>query len=127
MEAFAERFTAPRRDSFASRLAVLLTVFAFAMQSFIAQTHIHVEAQGHGGIVHITAAPAVAPGKTPPSNGKQTCPLCAAVAYAGAVLTPVVPFLFMPVWARCSAPLIGAVTIARTVAHNWQSRAPPRR
>jgi hypothetical protein len=108
----------------ASRFVVFITVLAFALQSYFAQTHIHA-AHGVAGIV---ATHSLAHGKTPLDNSQLDCPFCQAVAHAGVFLTPAPQLMFLPVWAVSEAPSFVIHTVAAAAAaHNWQSRAPPSR
>jgi hypothetical protein len=105
------------------RVVIALTLLAFAQQSYLTQTHIHVppalagEARsgfnGHGN----------APSRDDPAH----CPLCQEILLAGAYVTPVaiailppVLAVFLPAISRRELPFIDAAS------HDWRGRAPPR-
>ena len=104
----------------AARLAVtLFALFAFTLQSFVAQVHMH------GAPASVAAH---APAKQQPAgNDQTTCPICQLIAHAGHVITPSVS-----VWAPLAIAVFAvAVTrdiapAAETFSHGWQSRAPPK-
>jgi hypothetical protein len=112
-----------RRFELARRFVVFLAVFAFALQSFVAQTHIHAESLA--SIVKIAAA--TPSGKAPVDHNQADCPFCQAVVHVGSVVTSAPPLLRLPFsWVETAAFVISAVAISSSTAHDWQSRAPPR-
>jgi hypothetical protein len=124
MKAAAARYSRIRRIGSASRFVVFVTVLAFALQSYIAQTHIHAV----HGVAGIIATHSLAHGKTPLDSSQLDCPFCQAVAHAGAFLTPTPPQMFLPQWAMSEAPSFVVPAVAAVAAaHSWQSRAPPSR
>ncbi len=108
-------------------VVVFIAAFAFAVQSYITQTHIHHGSQGFGDIAKIVTTQSPAHDKTHPDDSSADCPFCQAVLHVGVFVASAPPFLHLPfVW-------IGTATLAFTVraafgtaAHDWQSRAPPR-
>ena len=128
MVAAAARYLRIRRKGLPSRFIALLAVFAFALQAYIAQTHIHGVSPDFGGIVKTTVPESSTPGKTPINDGAQDCPFCKAVAQSSFFIAPPTLISLLP-----SAPVetVAFVYIAQTasdaVAHDWLSRAPPRR
>jgi hypothetical protein len=115
-----------RRLGFASRFIVFLAIFSFALQSYIAQTHIHGISQDAGAAVKIVAGAAPVKGKGPLNNSPVDCPFCQTAALAGFVLTPSMPLLYLSLaWAKAFMPPLTASAISATAAHDWQSRAPP--
>lgn len=84
-------------------LLVLGCLLAFALQSFVAQTHIH----------PLVSSPAVAAANhapAPPAKGKPvqddlTCPACQAAALVGMVLGPAGLLLFQPSVSHSVAPV----------------------
>ncbi len=106
----------------ARRFVVFLAVFAFALQSFIAQTHIHAESLA--GIVKIaTTSPA---SKAPIDHSQADCPFCQAVIHVGSVVASSPPLLRLPFsWVESLALVFTAVATSSSAAHDWQSRAPP--
>jgi DUF2946 family protein len=106
----------------AARLVVtLFALFAFTLQSFVAQVHVH-------GAAATAAAHRPAPDKQQPGGGDQTsCPICQLIAHAGHVITPSVTTwapLALAVFAVAAVRDTGAVSQA--LSHDWRSRAPPR-
>jgi hypothetical protein len=114
-----------RRLGPARRFVVFVAMFAFALQSFIAQTHIHAEALALGDIVKIaTTSPT---GKAPVDHSQADCPFCQAVVHVGSVVSSAPPLLRLPFsWVESAAFVFTAVAISGSTAHDWQSRAPPR-
>jgi hypothetical protein len=110
------------------RAITWLVLLAFALQSFITQTHIH-GAFGGAGDTQIVKTLADAPshhGKAPAENPAD-CPFCQAITHAGAFFTPSAPALILPVtWAEMLAPSVVAGIVRSFSSHPWQSRAPPR-
>jgi hypothetical protein len=119
----------------------MLMLVAFALQSYVTQTHIHFD--GHavtGGIAFggegskaaankISAALHASGNhdKFPPADDPANCPICQEMLYAGHYVMPAAIFVVLP-----SLPVS---TIAVTVetplrlfapSHNWRGRAPPR-
>ncbi|MGD0142326.1 MAG: hypothetical protein ABSC92_04145, partial [Rhizomicrobium sp.] len=102
-----------------------VAVLAFALQSYIAQTHIHAESQALGGMVKIaTTSPS---GKAPVDHSQADCPFCQAVVHVGAIVVSAPPLLRSPFsWVETAALAFTAATFSIEAAHDWQSRAPPR-
>lgn len=102
-------------------MVVFIAVFAFALQSFIAQTHIHAESLS--GIVKAVTIP----GKAPVDHSQTDCPFCQAVTHVGSAVASTPPLLSLPYsWLESAALALAAVAISGVTAHDWQSRAPPR-
>ena len=104
------------------RFAIWLVLAAFTLQSYVTQVHIH------------DAAPAAitkaftngSHGKAPVDNSPLDCPFCQAAALAGAFALPATPLLILSaVGIVLAAPDHPAPASYDTVAHIWQSRAPP--
>lgn len=116
-----------RRLSPARRFVVYIALFAFALQSYITQTHIHDGSQGFGGIAKIAATQPPAHGKAPFHDSKTDCPLCQAVIHAGIFVAPATPLLHLPfTLVETVAPVFTLAVASNATAHDWQSRAPPR-
>ncbi len=110
-----------RRSGLARRFVVFVAVFAFALQSFIAQTHIHAEALAG------TAKVAATSGQAPIDHSQADCPFCQAVTHVGSVVASAAPLLRLPFsWVETAALVLTAVAMSGSTAHDWQSRAPPR-
>jgi hypothetical protein len=108
----------------ATRLALIFfTLFAFMLQTFVVQTHVHGSATA---VVGKSAIQDRQPGKLPPANDPASCPICQELLHAGAYVTPTAA-TWQPV---ATAAFIEAVVLEiRSVeqirAHGWNSRAPP--
>jgi hypothetical protein len=115
------------RVSTARRFVVFIAAFAFVLQSYIAQTHIHGMLAGFGGASGVTTQHAPGPEKAPFDHGSTDCPLCQAVIHAGAFVAPTAPVLHLPfMWTSAAAVAFTAFVVSAASAHDWQSRAPPR-
>ncbi|HEX3756631.1 MAG TPA: hypothetical protein VHV26_16295 [Rhizomicrobium sp.] len=102
------------------RLVASLLLFAFSLQSYVAQTHIHEAAAKPAALIH-------QPGhKSPVGSSPFDCPFCQVVTHAGSFLMPeaTIPLLAVQ-WAEMAAPQLFAAKSATAVNRNWQSRAPP--
>lgn len=115
----------------------MLMLVAFALQSFVTQTHIHID--GHAvtaGFATADESPASAMtgavahkdhGKYPPADDSQTCPICQEMLYAGHYVMPAAVPLVLPV---LPVSIVRIVTVEAiqlaALSHNWQGRAPPR-
>lgn len=106
-------------------------LFAFALQSYAVQTHIHeqltlpVHAQlaktGIGAADSTHAKKPAAPAKDAPDD----CPLCQ-LLYGGQYVAPHALVLFAPLVAvRSIETVLGALPQYDTVSHSWRGRAPP--
>ena len=106
------------------RPATWVFLIAFALQSYVAQTHIHGLIQDGAGIAK--ALGERSHGKLSDENGATDCPFCQAVLHAGAFYTPVSPSVLPPaIWAELARPLVATIVAGTRVAPHWQSRAPP--
>jgi hypothetical protein len=123
MKVVAARYWGFRRTSAASRLLALVTVLAFALQSFIIQTHIH--SGSLAGPSTITTASSPSHSKDSHNKSPADCPLCQAVAHTGAFLTPAAAAMLLPSSVQNIALYLVVRTIAVAHTHGWQSRAPP--
>lgn len=114
---------------------VYFALAAFALQSYLTQTHIHFPAQGTAGSSLASALKPLpscdksrsAPcDHTPAGDDTAKCPLCQAMGYAGQFVTPAnLSFILPPqaVSVVSLAPLVFAGPDG--ASHNWQGRAPP--
>lgn len=102
-------------------------LLAFALQSFIAQTHIHDAWQASGDIVRLAAPGSAQPGKSPLDHSRPDCPFCQAVTHLGAALASPAPLLTLPfAWIETTVFVFTARADSVSAAHHWKSRAPPR-
>ena len=115
----------------AARLAItLVALFAFTLQSYVTQVHIHKLTPGN------IAATQFESGKTSFGNQKQgklparddpaNCPICQEILLAGHYVTPS-PVAWTPLSVETFTIPIAIVvsTIAQAYSHSWKSRAPP--
>ena len=114
----------------------MLMLVAFALQSYVTQTHIHFA--GHvmtGGFVFgdddvgkqaASGTPAGDHDKYPSSDDPANCPICQEMLYAGHYVAPAAIHIFLP---TVSVPTIALDTanVVRILAPSyiWQGRAPP--
>ncbi|MDE2185099.1 MAG: hypothetical protein KGJ78_18965 [Alphaproteobacteria bacterium] len=103
-----------------------ILLLAFALQSYITQTHMHPAANPAANapiVKNVSKAPASAPADRDALN----CPFCQAIAMAGAFFTPAAPLLFLPaLWVMLAAPHVSVILLHPAFARGWHSRAPPR-
>jgi hypothetical protein len=105
----------------------LLVAFAFALQSFLTQTHIHRVPQSFGGPAIVKFDTGAPPGnKAPADNSPLDCPYCQAIAHSGLFFMPAAPLLRLPVGLaqRIIAPDFVQVTKSAAILLR-RSRAPP--
>jgi hypothetical protein len=122
------RYSKIRRANSARSFLILIVALAFALQSHIAQTHIHSQAQDFGGIAKISVSPSSLPGKAPIDKNPVDCPFCQTVDHAGAFVSPAAPLLFLPfVWVRTVALAFPSWAASSLPVQGWRSRAPPPR
>jgi hypothetical protein len=117
-----------RPSGVARRFVMFVAVLAFALQSYIAQTHIHDAWQAAGGIVRLAVPQSAQPGGAPLDHGRADCPFCQAVTHLGAALaSPALPLILPFAWIETTAIVFTARSDSLSAAHHWKSRAPPRR
>ena len=105
---------------------VLLVAFAFALQSFFTQTHLHRITPELGGGVFQLVHPGQAGGSVPSDTNPLDCPYCQAVAHSGVFYQPPAPLLLLPTL-QSEAAMFPATLLSSTKAGaiSWRSRAPP--
>ena len=106
-------------------LACLLT---FALQNFVAQTHIH-PLQGIPGITSLKPLPVAphsgAPGQPANDTSDSDCSICQQ-AHAGQHVAPGGPILFAPMLAVGTIETVfGRLPPFKTASHSWRGRGPP--
>lgn len=118
--------------SFARLVATAILLFAFTMQAYLTQTHMHnvfVDAKGALQVQDIVPGIGLskkgnAPAKLP--SGDQTCPVCHQMAQAGSFLTPAAAATLPVLFVISVIPLVDALLLsASPLSHAWQGRAPP--
>jgi hypothetical protein len=110
-----------------ARLALIFfTLFAFALQTFVVQTHIHGGASA-GAVIGKAAVQDRQPNKLPPGNDPANCSICQELLHAGAYVTPTATTWQPAVIATfIEAVVLESRSIRQIPAHRWNSRAPPR-
>lgn len=111
------------------RLAItFLALFAFSVQSYITQTHIHLAPQQISGVAGDSKAssPAQPHDRYPANEDPANCPICQEIMHAGQFVTPAAIAVLLPTLAASTIAIVLDVPIAlRTVSHSWHGRAPP--
>jgi hypothetical protein len=111
-----------------SRALLLLVALAFASQTYLVQTHIHMPASGKAASPDVLdyQAPPAGHGKAPAKDDPANCPLCQQFASAGQFVTPAAAATLLPSF---SVSVIEFVVVAANLvpaaSHFWQGRAPP--
>ena len=115
------------RTDIGRNVLALLVAFAFALQSFLTQTHIHgVPTVFDGsGIVKIDSGSSGG-GKAPADTSPLDCPYCQAIAHSGLFFMPAAPLLRLPAELAHRVVAPDFVQLIRSAATLQQrSRAPP--
>jgi hypothetical protein len=111
-----------RKDSALRLLVTFFALFAFSLQTYIGQTHIHLAPDSLAAIGGHKQEPDTFPANGDPAN----CPICQEVLHDRQFVTPAAATLLPPSLAasivEIAAPLPRLVQIA---SHAWRSRAPP--
>ncbi len=111
----------------ARNVLALLVALAFALQSFLTQTHIHHWPQQSDGpaIVQLSTGDPTG-GGAPGDSSPLDCPYCQAIAHSGLFFLPFAPLLRAPVTSaqRIAAPVTLQV-IKSAAVFSQRSRAPP--
>jgi hypothetical protein len=106
-----------------TRLRLLITLFAlfaFSLQSYIGQIHIHLESDAAASQKH-------APDKFPANGDPANCPICQEILHNGQFVTPSSAVLLPPTLAVSVVQIAAEIPLlARTLSHAWRSRAPPK-
>ncbi len=115
-----------RRGS--TRVVAWVLLFAFALQCYATQIHIHGSPLVSVGVsAGIGTDEAGRHGKSPVAPDPATCPICQAIAHTGLFFTPAPPLLFLPAWvAHIALPMREHAISRAAPTHDWLSRAPPR-
>ena len=118
MRTAATRVSVVRRRVSGWRYVTWILVLAFSLQSYVAQTHIHITLHtiDRAAAGKPLASTPAHNKKSPAEDGTDACPFCQAVANASAFFAPAAPLVLPPaLWADPSHCL------------SWQARlvAPP--
>ena len=115
------------RSDMARNFVALLVAFAFALQSFLTQTHIHgVPAVFGGSTIVKIDADSSGGSKAPADSSPLDCPYCQAIAHSGLFFMPAAPLLRLPaelVHSILAPDFVQVIKIAATL--HRRSRAPP--
>lgn len=117
------------RMSSARLILTFVALFAFTVQSYLTQTHIHhPQAIGLAGDVGAAGEPAKnSTDKYPANQDPANCPLCQEIMHAGHVVIPAATLLVLPSYAAFNVIVFTEViTPFRAPSHIWQGRAPPK-
>jgi hypothetical protein len=105
---------------------VWVLLIAFALQSYLTQTHIHGTNPALGGACIVKCLEKAPAENTAPSKNVADCPLCQAIVHAGFFFAPGVPIAaHLCLWVRCASPFTDSHASFSASAHSWHSRAPP--
>ena len=106
------------------RLVVIYAaMLAFALQSYVLQTHIHFApataiADTHGANGHHD--------KYPANDDPANCPICQEILHTGQFITPAAQFLLPPSLAVSTIAVVDqALPHILAPSHSWRGRAPP--
>jgi hypothetical protein len=127
-----------RERGFAYRIAVtFVALLAFTLQSYVTQTHIHLEAQPNLGFsISKDAASDTASKATPTQNREHDryppgddpahCPFCQEMLYAGCFLAPAPVAVFQLTFSVILVAIVREISVALSpVSHTWRGRGPP--
>ena len=123
---FDRKITAVRRDGLGRCVFTFLLVLAFALQSYLTQTHIHGVASAP---VQPCAVNCVVHAPLNPVHDETTanCAFCQAIVQAGAFSTPTaLTILVSQAWVQASLPVLKSALSAVVQKRDGLSRAPPR-
>lgn len=107
------------------RAVTWIVLLAFALQSFVTQTHIHGFLDSAPTITKVLIE-GPSHSNAPIHDDTNNCPFCQAITHAGVFATPCTPSLILPAaLVEIAAPTLFTAAIAIVSPHPWQSRAPP--
>jgi hypothetical protein len=102
-------------------------LLAFALQSFLTQTHIHGAHGSWGTPACVEKCVTHVPAPASPFDSTATCPLCQAIVHAGAFFVPGVVKILVPhLWLACMLPVATPTAPRFVLPRSGLSRAPPR-
>ena len=106
------------------RLGLLALVFAFALQAYFIQTHLHLQQLAPAKLQTMVSDGTASVDPLDPA----TCKLCSEIIHNGATITPSAPALLLLLnWIATAVPVAQLPSTDLVPATGWQSRAPPRR
>ena len=106
-------------------IVTLLVLFAFLLQSFVVQTHVHFSPAASATARVFASKVSHLHGFAGDSDANQ-CPWCQAVLSSGTYVMPAAWPIHLPVAFGFVDPIaLDAVITISLASHAWQSRAPP--
>ncbi|MBV9569849.1 MAG: hypothetical protein JO056_01230 [Alphaproteobacteria bacterium] len=113
-----------------------VALLAFALQSYLTQTHIHltpaltastqIAGEKDAADKNFASKRAAPKQKAPANDDPLKCPTCQAMGYAGHFVSPAAAMLLLPGIAVSILPLVVPPLSPRaSPSHNWQGRGPP--
>ena len=109
-------------------VATWILLFAFALQSYVTQTHVHsAPAPAERGAIVQLAGQSSAHVPSPGHDETLACPFCQAIAAAGAFFSPA-SIALSPLVAQADAAALPRIIAGLAIApagFSWRSRAPP--
>jgi hypothetical protein len=131
-----------RRVSSWRQVLPMLMLVAFALQSYVTQTHIHFAghvvtggftfsgeegSKGASGQALGAARDQDDHDKYPPGDDPANCPICQEIMYAGHYVAPAAVHVVLISLPAATIAVVATVPYYFfALSHNWQGRAPPR-
>jgi hypothetical protein len=114
-----------RNASQGRAIVTLLVLFAFLLQSFVVQTHVHFSSAA-SATERVFFSTASHPHGFAGGNDANQCPWCQAALSSGTYVMPAALPIRLPVVLGFADPiLLDAVITTFSTSHAWRSRAPP--
>lgn len=118
--------SAVRRKGIGRHAITLVLLLAFALQSYLTQTHIHGLSPARG-CAEKCFVNTPAGNSAPFGEATVDCPLCQAIFHAGAFFAPAALTVFVPrLWVEGTLSSAKPFAARGQYARNGLSRAPPR-
>jgi hypothetical protein len=116
---------AVRRRGIGWQAIVFLLTLAFALQSYLTQTHIHWTSQTSSRTC-VSACVASSPHRSSPFGEAADCPFCQAIVHAGAFFAPAILAIVLPcLRVESPVPAMREFMLRTASVRHGQSRAPP--
>jgi hypothetical protein len=118
--------SAKPRQSFARLAISVLMLVAFALQSYVTQTHIHLAPGSFASYNQLGAAKKQLPDKFPAQDDPANCPICQEILHSGQFVTPSAAAVLLPSLSVSIIAIVTHIVVApEATSHTWQSRGPP--
>jgi hypothetical protein len=102
---------------------VWLALTAFAVQTYLVQTHIHFSP---AALTQLAEKSGGHHDRWPANDDPANCPICQELLHSGQFVTPSAQFLLPPTLAVSTIALVDeALPLVFAPSHSWQGRAPP--